>query len=77
MQRKERRKKTGNVHEHHVRRDSVVSITTDYGLDGPGLEIRRVRDTQHKSTKGLGPMQPPSQWVPVLFPGAKAAGVCL
>jgi hypothetical protein len=43
---------------------SSVSISTDYGLDGPGSnpggdEIFRL------SRMALGPTQPPVQWVPV------------
>jgi len=39
MQRKERRKEIGNFREHHVVRDSVVGIATDYDLDGTGIKI--------------------------------------
>ena len=54
---------------------SSVSIATDYGLDGPGSnpggdEINR------PSRPALGPTQPPVQWVPCLFRGLSAAGVC-
>jgi hypothetical protein len=54
-------------------RDSVVSIATHYGLDGPGIESRWGRDFPHPSRPALGPTQPPIQWVPGLFPGGKAA----
>ena len=53
---------------------SVVSIATRYGLDGPGVESRWGRGFSHPSRPALGPTQPPIQWVPVLFPGGKAAG---
>jgi hypothetical protein len=54
-------------------RDSVVSIATRYGLDGPGIESRWGRDFPHPSRPALGPTQSPVQWVPDLFPGGKAA----
>jgi hypothetical protein len=55
-------------------RDSVVSIATRYGLDGPGIECRWGRDFPHPSTPTVGLTQPPTQWVPVLFPGLKRSG---
>jgi len=55
MQRKERRKETGNVHEYHVGRESVVGIATDYGLDGTEIKTRRGRDMPHKSRPAVGP----------------------
>jgi hypothetical protein len=55
-------------------RDSSVGIATRYGLDGPGIESRWGRDFPHPSRQALGPTQPPTQWVPGLFPGDKAAG---
>jgi hypothetical protein len=55
-------------------RDSVVSIATHYGLDGPGIESWWGRDFSQPSSLALGPTQPPIQWVPGLFPGGKAAG---
>ena len=49
-----------------VVRDSLVVITTRYGLDGPGFEARWGRDFPHSSRPALGPTQPPIQWVPGL-----------
>jgi hypothetical protein len=51
---------------------SVVGITTDYGLDGPGIESRWGRDLPHLSKPALGPTQPPAQWVPGLSAGVKS-----
>jgi hypothetical protein len=42
-------------------RDSSVGIATGYGLDGPGIESRWVRDLSHTSRPALGPTQPPTQ----------------
>jgi hypothetical protein len=54
--------------------DSVFGIATGYGLDDPGIESRWERDFLYACTPVLGPTRPPVQWVPVLFPGDKAAG---
>jgi len=44
---------------------SSVGIVNGYGLDGPGIESRWGRDFLPVQT-GLGPTQPPVQWVPSL-----------
>jgi hypothetical protein len=46
-------------------RDSSVGIETSYGLNGPGIESRWVRDFSHTSR----PTQPSVQWVPGLSRG--------
>ena len=56
-----------------VGQDSSVGIATHYGLEGPGIESQWGRDFLHLSGPALGPCQSPVQWVPVLFPGGKAA----
>ena len=55
---------------------SVDSIITRHGLDGPGIESRWRRDFPPTSRLVLGSTQPPTQRVPGLFPGGKAAGAC-
>jgi hypothetical protein len=56
-------------------RDGVGGVATRYGLNGPGIKSRGVRDFPYQSITALGPNQPLIQWVPGLFPGDKAAGV--
>jgi len=46
--------------------DSVVGVTTSYGLDVPGIESRWGRDFLHPYRPALRPIQPPIQWVPRL-----------
>jgi hypothetical protein len=53
---------------------SSEGTATDYGLDGPGIEIRWERDFPHLTRPALGPTQPHVQWVPDLSRGLKAAG---
>jgi hypothetical protein len=62
------------IQERHVPivyRDSVVDISTHYGLDRPGVEsgweVRNSAPVQTRTT--LGTNQPPIHWVPGLFRG--------
>jgi hypothetical protein len=55
-------------------RDSSVGIVTRYGLDGPGFEYRRERDSSYPSIMTLWPTQFPVKLVPGLFPRDRAAG---
>ena len=41
--------------------NSVVSIATHYGMDGPGIESRWGQDFLHLSRPALRPTQPPTQ----------------
>ena len=52
-----------------VGRDCSVSVATSYGLDGPGIESQLGQDFPHPSRPALGPIQPPTQWVPILSQG--------
>jgi hypothetical protein len=61
-------KKLRSLYRHNVGRDSIVSIVTRYGLDGPGIESQWGQDFLHPSRPALGPTQPPIQCVPGLFP---------
>ena len=58
----------------NVGRGSVVGKAIRYGLDGAENQSRWGRDFPHPSRSALGPIQPPIQWVPGLFPGAKWPG---
>jgi len=51
-------------------RDSSVSLTTGYGLDGPGIESRWGRDFLHPSRPALGP----TQTGPGAHPASRAMG---
>jgi len=57
-----------------VCRDSVAGTETRYGLDDPGIESRCGRDFPHPPRPAPGPIHPPIQWVPGIFPGVKATG---
>ena len=52
--------------------DSSVGIATCYGMDGPGIESQWGQDFPHLSRLALGLSQPPTQFVPGLFPRNKA-----
>jgi hypothetical protein len=61
-------------------RDSVVSIATRYGLDGPGIEKKKSRwrrSFPHPFWPALGPTQPPIKGLLCVFPEGKAAGAWL
>ena len=44
-------------------RDNVLSTTTRYGLNGPGIESWQGRDFPHLSRPALGPNPALVQWV--------------
>jgi len=53
-----------------------LTLSTGYGLDGPGIESWCGRDFPRLSRPALGPSQPPVQWVPDLsrdWSGVRAA----
>jgi hypothetical protein len=51
---------------YHYGPGSSVGITTVYGLDGPGIELRLGGDFPHLSRPALAHTRPPVQWVPTL-----------
>jgi len=57
-----------------VGRDGSVGIATGCGLGGTGIELCCGRDFPQPSRRAPGPTQTPVRWVPILFPGDKAAG---
>ena len=56
-----------DIFDNYVGRDSIVC---------PGIEPRWGPDFPHASRPTLGSFQPPTHWVPGLFPEGKAAGAC-
>jgi hypothetical protein len=51
----------GKVHVVICGLGSSVCVATDYGLGGPGMESRWIRDFFHLSRSALGPTQLPVQ----------------
>ena len=43
--------------------DSIVSIATRYGMDGPGIKYQWERNFSQPSRLALGPKRPAVQWV--------------
>jgi hypothetical protein len=54
--------------------DSVVSIATGNGLDGPGMKSQCGRNFPHLSRPALVPTRPLLQWVPALSRGKEWPG---
>ena len=59
--RPEGRSVTGTLPAHNTNTDKIATITTRYGLDGPGIESRLGRDFPHLSRPALSSTQPPIQ----------------
>jgi hypothetical protein len=57
-----------------VGRHSSDCTGTRYGLDGPEIEFRWGQNFSHVCRRALWTTQPPTQWVPGIFVGGKAAG---
>ena len=49
--------------------NSIVSIATCYGLDGPGIESQLGQEFPYLSRPAVGSTQPPIQGVPGLSQG--------
>ena len=66
-------------HQNWITRNkgSSVGIATRYGLDGPGVESRSIRDFPHLSRPAPRPTQPPIQWIPGLSWVKDGRGVVL
>jgi hypothetical protein len=66
----------GNKHKLHAVSGpgGVIGIGTGYGLDGPGIESRWVRDFPHLSRPALGLTQPPIKCAPGLPRGKERPG---
>ena len=60
-----------------IGRSSSVGEATRYGLDDPGIEYRWRRNFPRPTRPALGPTQPPTHWIPALFPGIKRPGRAL
>jgi hypothetical protein len=68
------------MYHRHRSRNSVVDISTGYGLDGRGVGVRVLGSVKNypfsrSSRPTLGSTQPPIQWVPrALSTGVKRPG---
>ena len=58
----------------HFMQYNVVSMKTQYRLDGPGIKSWWGRGIPRLSKLALGPIQPPVQWVLGLFLTVKQQG---
>jgi hypothetical protein len=62
------------MHSKESGQDSIVSIVSHCGLDGPRIKSQVGQNFPHPSRLPLGPTQPPVWWVPGLFSGVKRPG---